>query len=374
MSPIFQQNVAMQYVGTPDYTHGTPARMGVLLVNLGTPDEPTTSAVRRYLAEFLWDPRVIEAPRPLWWLVLHGIILRTRPAKSAHAYQKVWTPGGSPLLLESRALTQAVAGRLQARFGDRVRVELAMTYGNPSIPDVLERLRRDNVQRLLVLPMYPQYSATTTASIFERVTDELSGWRFIPELRMVNQYWAEDRYVRALGDSIATHWQTHGRKHLVFSFHSIPKRYFLAGDPYHCFCQGTARRVAEQLGLEPGEWSVGFQSRFGREEWLKPYVDLMLAEYARRGPKRVTLVCPGFAADCLETIEEINMQNREAFLGAGGEAFDYVPCLNASPAQVDLYEHLVLKHTQGWPEVDGSDDSAELPKSRERALALGATR
>jgi ferrochelatase len=362
----------MRYSGTPDYTHGTSARLGVLLVNLGTPDEPTTAAVRRYLAEFLWDPRVIEMPRPLWWLILHGIILRTRPSKSAHAYQKVWKAEGSPLLIESRALTKAVADRLRARFGDRVRVELAMTYGKPSIREVLARLRRDNVQRLLVLPMYPQYSATTTASIFERVTTELARWRWIPELRMVNQYCDEPRYVTAIADSIAAHWQQHGRRHLLFSFHSIPKRYFLAGDPYHCFCHATARRVAERLGLQPGEWSLGFQSRFGREEWLKPYVDQLLAEYAQKGPQRVTLVCPGFAADCLETLEEIDMQNREAFLGAGGEAFDYVPCLNATAPQVDLYEHLVMKHAQGWPEIDGCDDAAEWPKSRERALAMGA--
>ena len=360
------------YLGTPDYVHGTPARVGILLVNLGTPDEPTTSAVRRYLAEFLWDPRVIEMPRALWWLILHGVILRVRPARSAHAYQKVWTPAGSPLLVESRALTQALAGRLQARFGDRVRVELAMTYGNPSLEGALERLRRDNVQRLLVLPMYPQYSATTTASIFERVTNELSRWRWIPELRMVNQYWDEDGYIAAVADSIGAHWQQHGRKHLLFSFHSIPKRYFLAGDPYHCFCQATARRVAERLGLATGEWSVGFQSRFGREEWMRPYVDQLLQGYARQGPKRITVACPGFATDCLETIEEINMQNRDAFLSNGGEAFDYVPCLNSTPPQVDLYEHVVLKHGQGWPQFERRDDSAALPKSRERALALGA--
>ena len=360
------------YLGTPDYAHGTPARTGVLLVNLGTPDEPTTSAVRRYLAEFLWDPRVIEQPRALWWLILHGIILRTRPAKSAHAYQKVWTPGGSPLLVESRALTDGLAAKLRDRFGDRVRVELAMSYGNPSITNALERLRAANVQRLLVLPMYPQYSSTTTASIFERVTTELGRWRWIPELRMVNQYWEDETYIAAIADSIEAHWQTQGRKHLLFSFHSIPKRYFLAGDPYHCFCQGTARAVAERLGLAAGEWSIGFQSRFGREEWLRPYVDLLLHEYAHAGPKQVTVVCPGFAADCLETIEEINMQNREAFLSHGGEAFDYVPCLNSSPAHVALYERIVLTHARGWPEIEGRDDSAALPKSRERALALGA--
>jgi ferrochelatase len=360
------------YLGTPDYRHGSPARLGVLLVNLGTPDEPTTAAVRRYLAEFLWDPRVIEAPRALWWLILNGVILRTRPKRSAHAYQQVWTPQGSPLLVESRALTEGLSGRLAKRCGDRVRVELAMTYGNPSIPDALERLRRDNVQRLLVLPMYPQYSATTTASIFERVTAELSRWRWLPELRMVNQYWEEDAYISAVADGVAAHWEQHGRKHLLFSFHSIPRRYFLAGDPYHCFCQGTARRVAARLGLAEGEWSLGFQSRFGREEWLKPYVDLLLQDYAQAGPKRVTVVCPGFATDCLETLEEINMQNGEAFLSRGGEAFDYAPCLNSSEPHVALYEQVVLRHAQGWPELEGRDDTEALAQSRERALALGA--
>jgi ferrochelatase len=360
------------YLGTPDYEHGTRARLGVLLVNLGTPDEPTTAAVRRYLAEFLWDPRVIETPRALWWLILHGIILRVRPRRSAHAYQKVWTAGGSPLLVESRSLAESLATRLHDRLDDRVRVELAMTYGNPSIPAALERMRQDNVQRLLVLPMYPQYSATTTAAIFERVTRELSRWRWLPELRVINQYWEEDAYVAALADSVTAHWREHGRKHLLFSFHSIPKRYFLAGDPYHCFCRGTARRVVARLGLADDEWSLGFQSRFGREEWLKPYVDLLLKDYAKAGPKRVTVVCPGFATDCLETLEEISMQNREAFLAHGGEAFDYVPCLNSSAAHVSLYEQLVLKHAQGWPELAGPDDATLRAASRDRALALGA--
>ena len=360
------------YLGNPDYAHGTASRVGVLLVNLGTPDEPTTGAVRRYLAEFLWDPRIIEMPRLLWWLILHGIILRVRPKRSAHAYQKIWTPGGSPLLVESRALADAVGARLAERHGDRVRVELAMTYGNPSIRDALERFRRDNVQRLLVLPMYPQYSATTTASIFERVTRELGRWRWIPELRVVNQYWEEDAYIDALAASVARHWETHGRKHLLFSFHSIPKRYFLAGDPYHCYCHATARRVAKRLGLAEGEWSIGFQSRFGREEWLRPYIDGLLHDYSHTGPKRVTLVCPGFATDCLETLEEIDMQNREMFLSHGGEAFDYVPCLNSSPAHVDLYERVIARHSQGWPELVGPEDATRLAESRRRALAMGA--
>jgi ferrochelatase len=362
------------YLGMPDYAHGTPARVGVLLVNLGTPADPTPRSVRRYLAEFLWDRRVIESPRVPWWLILHGIILRTRPKRSAHAYQKIWTPDGSPLLLESQALTRGLAQRLQRRYGDDVVVELAMTYGDPAIGPVLRRLRERNVQHLLVVPLYPQYSSTTAGSIFELVTRELGRWRWIPELRIVNQYWQNERYVAAIADSIADHWRRHGRKHLLFSFHSIPQRYFRAGDPYHCFCQATARNVARRLGLAEGEWSIGFQSRFGREEWLKPYVDLLLQQYARKGPKQVTVVCPGFATDCLETLEEIGMQNRDAFLAAGGEAFDYVPCLNSSVASVDVLEDVVERHTGGWPMHAAGDDAATRADARQRALALGATR
>ena len=360
------------YAGTPDYAHGRPSKAAVLLVNLGTPDEPTAAAVRRYLAEFLWDPRVIEMPRALWWLVLHGVILRVRPRRSAHAYAQVWTPEGSPLMVESRRLASLLDDRLRARHDDRVRVELAMTYGNPSIRDALERLRSNGVQRLLLLPMYPQYSSTTTASVFERVSAGLSRWRWIPELRVVNQYWEEDAYIDALAASVSTHWQSHGRKHLLFSFHSIPKRYFTAGDPYHCFCQGTARRVAARLGLADGDWSLGFQSRFGREEWLKPYVDMLLHDYSHAGPKRVTVVCPGFATDCLETLEEICLRYRDLFLSHGGEAFDYVPCLNSSEAQVGLYERVIASHAQGWPEFSGRDEAAVREESRRRALELGA--
>ncbi|HET7204727.1 MAG TPA: ferrochelatase [Steroidobacteraceae bacterium] len=364
-----------RYLGTPDYTHGTPARVGILLVNLGTPADPSPGSVREYLAEFLWDPRVIEQPRWLWWLVLHGVILRTRPRRSAHAYQKIWTPDGSPLLLESRALTEGLARRLQQRSGDSVAVDLAMTYGQPSIVSVLERFRRRNVQRLLVLPLYPQYSSTTTGSIFEFVTRELGRWRWMPELRFVNQYWQNERYLAAVANSVAAHWRSHGRKHLLFSFHSIPKRYFLAGDPYHCFCQGTARDVVQRLGLADGEWSIGFQSRFGREEWLKPYVDVLLRQYAQKGPKQVTVVCPGFATDCLETLEEISMQNREMFLARGGEAFDYVPCLNSGEAHVAVLEDVVAQHGQGWPELAPAPaDDVARARSRERALALGAER
>ena len=361
-----------RYSGTNAYVHGTPPRVGVLLVNLGTPDEPTAPAVRRYLAEFLWDPRVIEQPRALWWLILHGIILRVRPARSAANYRRIWTELGSPLLLHSQALADGLRARLAATGGDRIRVGLAMSYGRPSVTAALEELRRDGVQRLLVLPLYPQYSSTTTGSIFERVTAELARWRWLPELRMVNQYWEEDAYLAAVAESIAAHWAEVGRSHLLFSFHSIPKRYFTAGDPYHCFCHGTARRIAARLGLTEGEWTIGFQSRFGREEWLGPYVDRTLLAFAASGPKRVTVVCPGFAADCLETLEEIAIMNREAFLAAGGERFDYVPALNSSPRHVDVMETVVRRHTQGWPEMSNPDDETERVAARSRALALGA--
>ncbi len=361
-------------IGTPDHTHGTPARTGVLLVNLGTPSDPSPAAVRRYLAEFLRDPRVIEMPRLTWWLVLHGIILRVRPKRSAHAYRRIWTPDGSPLLIESRALTEGLAQRLRQRWGEGVVVDLAMSYGAPSIDTALERFRQAGVQRLLVVPLYPQYSSTTTGSIFDRVTGELGRWRWLPELRFVNQYWQDARWVGAVADSVARHWREHGRKHLLFSFHSIPKRYFLAGDPYHCFCHGSASAIAQRLGLAAGDWSIGFQSRFGREEWLKPYVDVLLQQYAASGPKQVTVVCPGFATDCLETLEEIGMQNRDAFLAHGGEAFDYVPCLNSSVAHVDVLEDVVARHTAGWPMTPAPEEAAQCVGARDRALALGAGR
>jgi ferrochelatase len=361
----------MTYAGQPDYVHGSRPRLGVLLVNLGTPDAPTPRAVRRYLAEFLGDPRVVEAPRALWWLALHGVILRVRPRRSAHAYSQIWTAAGSPLLVHSSALADGLRRRLDTTFGERIAVELAMTYGQPSIAGGLERLRAAGVRWLLVLPLYPQYSSTTAGPVFERVSTTLSEWRWLPELRFVTQYCDEPAYVETIATSIERHWATHARNHLVFSFHSIPKRYLLAGDPYHCQCQATARRIATRLGLEPGAWSVVFQSRFGREEWLQPYADATLRRYAQEGPRALTVVCPGFATDCLETLEEIAMANRDAFLAAGGLEFDYVPCLNESDSHVGLLEQLVRRHAAGWI-VDAPGDDEAPEAVRQRALALGA--
>jgi ferrochelatase len=362
------------YTGTPDFTHGTPPRLGVLLVNFGTPEAATPRAVRRYLAEFLSDPRVVEAPRLLWWLALHGVILRVRPRRSARAYARIWTDQGSPLLVHSEALAQALQRRLAPRFGDRILVGLAMSYGLPSIGATLEHLRQQNVRRLLVLPLYPQFSATTTGSIFARVTAELARWRWMPELRFVNEYHDEDAYLAAVADTIAAHWRALGRKHLLFSFHGIPKRYFLAGDPYHCQCHATARRIAARLGLAPSEWSVGFQSRFGREPWLEPATGALLEQYARSGPREVTVVCPGFAVDCLETLEEIGERGRATFLATGGTAFDQVPCLNSAEPHVRLLEAQLERHAQGWSELEGRMDPAELASARDRAVVMGAPR
>jgi len=325
-----------------------PARCGVLLVNLGTPDAPTPSALRKYLAEFLVDPRVIEVPRWIWWLVLHGVILRIRPRRSAHAYSRVWSSGGSPLLSNSRALQQALQTALTGG-DDAPPVELAMRYGNPSIADTVERLLAAGVDRLLVVPLYPQYSATTTASVFDGLASYLASVRNMPALQLVRGYHDDPAYLNALAESVQTHWQTAGRGELlIFSFHGIPERYADAGDPYPRECEATARAVAALLGLDETQWRLCFQSRFGREPWLQPYLDITLEELAAGGLRSVEVICPGFAADCLETLEEIDMENRERFQTAGGETFHYIPALNASPAHVDSLRRLVERHLLVW--------------------------
>lgn len=326
-----------------------PVRTGVLLVNLGSPEAPTPAALRRYLAEFLWDPRVVEQPRWLWWLALHGVILRIRPPRSARAYSAIWSEEGSPLLAISRRQAAAVETALGERCGEAVTVALAMRYGQPSLPAALEALRRQNVQRLLVLPLYPQYSATTTASIFDAVADVLKGWRRVPALRLVDDYHREPAYVQALANSIDDHWQVHGRgEKLLFSFHGIPKRYVAAGDPYAQQCAATARAAAAALGLRDEQWQMTFQSRFGREEWLKPYTDHTLAALAQSGVSSVDVACPGFSADCLETLEEIGVENRKVFLDNGGTRFSYIPALNDRPDHIRMLTTLIERNMQGW--------------------------
>ncbi len=346
------------------FEHARPARTAIVLVNLGTPEAPETGPVRRYLAEFLWDPRVIEIARPLWWLILNGVILRIRPRRSAAAYRRVWTERGSPLLDLSQRLVDKLGASLGGERGPLVR--LAMRYGRPSIRDVLRELGDQGMTRLLVLPLYPQYSATTTASVFDGITEELRTWRRVPELRWINQYFDEGAYLDALADSVRRHRQQHGAaEQLLFSFHGIPKRYFDAGDPYFCHCQATARRVAERLGLPPNQYQVSFQSRVGREEWLRPYTDQLLESWPAKGMKSVQVVCPAFAVDCLETLEEIAMENRERFLHAGGERYEYIPALNDDDAHVAALRGLILRHAQGWPlEVDTAE-AGERVRQRE---------
>jgi len=359
------------------YRHGRLPATGVLLVNLGTPDAPTAAAVRRYLAEFLWDPRVVEAPRPLWWLILHGIILRFRPPRVARNYAKIWTEQGSPLLAISRRQAAVLQERLAQRFAGPVRVALGMRYGNPSIPEALESLRAAGVERLLVLPLYPQYSATTTATTVDRVAEILRGWRWVPELRFITHYHDDPLYIEALASTIRAAREQHGPgERLLFSFHGIPERYYRQGDPYPCQCRKTARLVAERLELPEDGWFVAFQSRFGREPWVQPYTDHTLKKWARDGLKRVDVVSPGFSADCLETLEEIAVENRDIFLSNGGESYKYIAALNEDPLHLQLLETLVARHTQGWPETGAgwTADSvdAECEASRARALAAGA--
>lgn len=357
-----------QYFGLPDYSHDSKQRMGVLLVNLGTPDGPDPASVRRFLAQFLADPRVIEMPRWLWRLILHGVILRIRPRKSAHAYQQIWTAQGSPLMVFSRALADRVREGLQQRQHD-IAVGLGMSYGSPSIPDAIEAMYRDGVRQLLVLPLYPQYSGTTTASVFDQVTSTLQRYRWLPEVRFVTEYHDDRLYIEALARSVREHWQTHARHHLLFSFHGVPRRYLLAGDPYYCHCMKTARLVSAALDLSESEWSASFQSQVGREEWLRPYTDELLVEYAKGDRKSVTVICPGFATDCLETLEEIALRNRALFLSSGGTAYDYIPALNAHPSHAELLIDVILRHTQGWTQDTTSED---LSLTRERALRTGA--
>jgi len=340
-----------RYSGTSNYPHLSHAVTGILLINLGTPDAPTAESLRKYLAEFLSDPRVIELPPLLWWPILHGYILRTRPRRSAHAYQKIWTSAGSPLLDISLKQLHALQKSLLDQVEGPLVVELGMRYGQPSIRSALEKIRQANAQRLLVFPLYPQYSGTTTGSTFDAVAEVLKSWRWLPELRLLNQYHDNDGYIEALAQSIREHRAEQGQcDRLLFSFHGLPKHYFLAGDPYFCQCQKTARLVAERLQLAEGTWQVSFQSRFGPREWLQPYTDQTLIAWAKQGIKSVEVICPGFSSDCLETLEEIRMLNQDFFRNAGGEKFFYIPALNDRPAHISALMQLIIKNCQGWPE------------------------
>ncbi len=361
----------MPFLQEPTRPHGQPARTAVLYCNLGTPDAPTPAAVRRYLAEFLGDPRVVEIPRLLWWLILHGIILRVRPAKSAAKYAAIWGPDGSPLKVWTDKQALLLHGWL-GQQGHQVTASAAMRYGNPAIAARLSELKAQGVTRVLVLPAYPQYSGTTTASVFDAVYDWAARTRHVPELRFVNHYHDHPGYIDALAKSITRYWQTHGRPaKLVMSFHGVPQRTLDLGDPYHCECHKTGRLLAEALGLKPDQYAVTFQSRFGKAKWLEPYTQPTLEALGRAKTARVDVVCPGFTADCLETLEEIAIEGKAAFLAAGGQEFHYIPCLNDSPEWIGALRDIAVQHLQGWDTLT-PPDAAALAQSRAAALAMGA--
>jgi ferrochelatase len=355
----------------PAHRHGQAPFTAVLLCNLGTPDEPTPAAVRRYLAEFLSDRRVVEIPRVAWLPILYGLILPLRSAKSAAKYRTIWTPEGSPL----KVWTERQAKRLQGWLGERghrVRVAYAMRYGAPSIAGELDALADAGANRILVLSAYPQYSGTTTASVIDAVAQWAQTRRAVPELRFVNRYHDDRGYLQALAHRIEAHWREHGRPdHLVMSFHGVPERTLHLGDPYHCECQKTARLLAEWLQLEPSQYTLTFQSRFGKAKWLEPYTEPTLQALAREGKRRVDVVCPGFTSDCLETLEEIAQEGRDAFLAAGGRAFHYIPCLNDSTEWIGALGRIAEQHLAGWP-TQAAPDAQALAAQRERALARGA--
>ena len=328
----------------------TPAPFGVMLVNLGTPENPDTASVRRYLAQFLSDPRVIRLPRILWWFILNCIILRVRPKKVALLYQSIWTDEGSPLMSISRGQAAAVKRLLGQQLQREIPVELAMSYGEPSLISAGRKLAQSGVNRIIVLPMYPQYSSSTTAAVFDGLAAALKPCPDIPELIFIRDYWQRPDFIQALKASVEEHWQQHGKPdRLLMSFHGIPQRYEDQGDPYPSQCRGTAKALAEALNLNDQQWSESFQSRFGREEWVKPYTDELLMQWGADDQiNRVDVVCPAFSADCLETLEEIEEQNRILFLEAGGKEYRYIPCLNDRPDHIAMLSQLVLERARAW--------------------------
>lgn len=356
----------------PPYRHGSAAKTAVLLVNLGTPEAPTPAALRRYLGEFLWDPRVVEIPRPLWWLILKGIILNVRPAKSAAKYASIWTTDGSPLKVHTEKQAKLLRGLLGLRNQRDIVIAWAMRYGQPSIANTLDRLKAEGCVRILIVPLYPQYAASTTASVIDAVGAWQQRTRNQPELRFIRSFPDHPGYIAALANTLRKHWEKRGRPNtnekLVISFHGLPSYTLKRGDPYFCECQKTARLLAEALDLTDDQWLITFQSRFGRAEWLQPYTQATLEKLAATGTQRVDVICPGFASDCLETLEEIAIECRQAFLMAGGREFNYIPCLNEDDTWIATLADLATQHLGHWLTLPGNSDSA----SAERARASGA--
>ncbi len=319
-------------------------KTAIVLVNLGTPEQPTPAAVRKYLGEFLMDPRVVQIPKPVWWLILHGVILRVRPAKSAKAYKSIWLERGSPLMVYTDDLGAALRAELQQRGVADVAVEIAMRYGKPALPDQLNRLRDAGVQRFILLPLYPQYAAATTASIFDKVTETFARWKHVPEFQFISDYHLDAGYIAAVAASIEDYWKANGKSDLLmFSLHGLPAVSRKQGDPYYDQCVASTKAIATKLGLAEDAWKLVFQSRFGAQEWLKPYCVEVLKELPSQGIRSVDVVCPGFAVDCLETLEEIAIANKEIFIEAGGQNYRYIPALNANAEHAKVLAGLIFK-------------------------------
>ncbi|MCK5662576.1 MAG: ferrochelatase [Thiotrichaceae bacterium] len=350
------------------FKHDQAEKIGILLVNLGSPDAPDAGSIRRFLREFLSDQRVIEMPKFLWQLILNFFVLPFRPKKLVPLYQSIWTSEGSPLV----SIAEKQKNKLETLFlkkgNTNLSFALAMRYGNPDITSALRQFARDNVHKVLVFPTYAQYSGTTTASIFDAISSELHQWRWIPELRFINSYHDQALHIQALADSVQAYWQSHKRgKKLIMSFHGLPQVYHLKGDPYFCQCHKTARLLAKKLELDASQWAITFQSRFGKQQWLKPYTSETLKNLAQQGIEEVDVICPGFSIDCLETLEEIMVENRDIFLNAGGQQYQYIPALNDSPENIEAMADLIEQYTQGWRVVSDAEELRDRKKRKEEA-------
>lgn len=363
-----------RFLPEPPHRHDAPPATGILLINLGTPEAPTPRSVRAYLKQFLSDPRVVEIPRLLWWPILNGIILNIRPGKSAAKYASIWAPQGSPLRLHTEQQARLLRGYLGER-GIQADVAWAMRYGEPSIGRILNDMKARGIRRILVLPLYPQYAASTTATALDMVFDWFKKTRNQPELRTIRNFHDHPGYLAALEETVRQHWRTHGLPdagtRLLISFHGLPRRSLELGDPYYCECQKTGRLLAERLNLSSEQYQISFQSRFGKAEWLQPYTSRILEDWGRQGVRRVDVICPGFVADCLETLEEIALEGKQDFLAAGGREYHYIPALNENPAWIHALADLTVSHLGGWPLTPPS--AAERVETANRARALGAS-
>lgn len=363
------------YRPEPPYAHGEQPRVGILLANLGTPDAPTAKALRRYLRQFLSDRRVIEIPRLIWWWILNGIILNLRPRQSAAKYAQIWTGQGSPLLVHTQLQAKLFQGYLSTRIKSPFAVAFGMRYGSHSIADAVAALKAQNCDRILLFPLYPQYAASSTASAMDAAWQILLRTRNVPAVRSIKHYHDHPAYIAALAQSVRDYWTVNGRPDkLIMSFHGVPRFSLLKGDPYHCECQKTGRLLAEALGLDQNQYMVCFQSRFGRAEWLQPYLAGTLVELGRQKTRRVDVICPGFASDCLETLEEIAMEGKASFIAAGGSEYHYIPALNERDDWIHAMCDIALDNLQGWVSAEWDRDAAKLEREQSalHARALGA--